>query len=90
MLVHRSDNEPDNFILASAGMKLEPGDRAIAQAHDHEVAFAIPRNNIEIIAEGLEGTHKAGMRYPTPALLPLGVALPPSFDELMDYLRQGS
>jgi len=30
------------------------------------------------------------MRYPTPALLPLGVALPPSFDELMDYLRQGS
>ena len=71
-------------------MKLEPGDRAIAQAHDHEVAFAIPRNNIEIIAEGLEGTHKAGMRYPTPALLPLGVALPPSFDELMDYLRQGS
>lgn len=66
------------------------GDRAVAQTHDHEIAFAIPMSKLEMIAEGLEGTHKAGLRYPTPALLPLGVGLPPSFDELMGYLREGN
>jgi len=64
------------------------GDRAIAQTHDHEVAFAVPAGKMQMIAEGLEGTHKAGMRYPTPALLPFGAGLPPAFDELMDYLRK--
>jgi len=65
------------------------GDRAIAQTHDHEVAFSIPMSKAEIVVEGLEGTHKGGMRYPTPAFLTFGAVLPPAFGELMDYLRQG-
>jgi uncharacterized protein (DUF169 family) len=65
------------------------GDRAIAQTQDHEAAFAMPAAKAISIAEGLAETHKAGMRYPTPALLPFGAGLPPSFDELMEYLKQG-
>lgn len=66
------------------------GDRAIAQAHDHEAAFAMPMSRVEAIVEGLEGTHRAGMRYPTPSFLTFKAEFPPQFGELMEYLRQGS
>jgi uncharacterized protein (DUF169 family) len=65
------------------------GDRAIAQADDHEVAFAAPMSKVEALVEGLEATHKAGMRYPTPAFLMYQAQFPPAFAELMDYLKQG-
>ncbi|MBS3755594.1 MAG: DUF169 domain-containing protein [Desulfobacterales bacterium] len=63
------------------------GDRAIAQSHDHEAAFAIPASRLESIAQGLEATHKAGMRYPTPSFLLYQAHFPPVFSELMDYLE---
>lgn len=66
------------------------GDRVIAQAHDHEAAFAMPMSKVEAIVEGLEGTHRAGMRYPTPSQLTFKPQFPPVFGELMEYLRQGS
>jgi len=65
------------------------GDRAIAQTQDHEVSFAIPMSKMEALIEGLEGTHKAGMKYPTPSFLTFKAGFPPSFSELMDYLKQG-
>lgn len=64
------------------------GDRAIAQADDHEVAFSTPVSKIEAIIEGLEATHKAGTRYPTPSFLMYQAQFPPPFAELMDYLQQ--
>ena len=45
------------------------GDRIFAQTQDHELAFSIPVNRVEEIIEGLEGTHKGGVRYPVPAFL---------------------
>ena len=66
------------------------GDRLIAQAHDNEASFAMPMSKVEAIIEGLEGSHRAGMRYPTPSYLLFRAEFPPSFGELMDYLRQGS
>ncbi|MDY7019140.1 MAG: DUF169 domain-containing protein [Chloroflexota bacterium] len=66
------------------------GDRTIAQAQDHEAVFAMPASKVEAIVEGLEGTHSAGMRYPTPSFLTFKAQFPPAFDELMDYLKQSS
>ncbi len=63
------------------------GDRTIAQAHDHEAAFAIPSSRLESIAQGLEATHKAGMRYPTTSFLLYQAQFPPVFSELMNYLE---
>ena len=63
------------------------GDRTIVQTQDHEVSFAIPISKVEALVEGLEATHKVGMRYPTPSFLTYKPAFPPSFGELMDYLR---
>jgi uncharacterized protein (DUF169 family) len=45
------------------------GDRVFAQTQDHEMAFSIPVNRVEEIIEGLEGTHKGGVRYPIPSFL---------------------
>jgi len=42
------------------------GDRVWGGAEDYEVMFSIPKNKIETIIEGLEVTHKAGLRYPIP------------------------
>ncbi len=42
------------------------GDRVWGGAEDHEVMYSIPRSKLEIIIEGLEATHKAGLRYPIP------------------------
>ena len=66
------------------------GDRMIAQTQDHEVCFSMPMSKAEALIEGLEGTHKAGLRYPTPSFLVYKAAFPPSFAELMDYLCQGT
>lgn len=63
------------------------GDRSIAQAHDDEAAFAIPASKFEAVVEGLEGTHRAGMRYPTPSFLTFRTKFPQDFSKLMDYLR---
>ena len=64
------------------------GDRAIAQTQDEEAAFAVPASKVEALVEGLEETHKSGMRYPTPSFLMYQAQFPPAFGELMDYLRQ--
>jgi uncharacterized protein (DUF169 family) len=45
------------------------GDRIFAQTQDHEMAFSIPVSRTEEIIEGLEGTHKGGVRYPIPSFL---------------------
>jgi uncharacterized protein (DUF169 family) len=45
------------------------GDRVFAQAEDGEMGFTIPFSKIEMILEGLEGTHQGGIRYPIPKFL---------------------
>jgi len=64
------------------------GDRAIAQTQDHEVAFALPWAQADALVEGLEETHKAGMRYPTPSFLMYQAIFPPAFAEVTEYLSR--
>jgi uncharacterized protein (DUF169 family) len=42
------------------------GDRVWGGAHDHEVMFSCPGETLELLVEGLEKTHAAGLRYPIP------------------------
>lgn len=64
------------------------GDRAMAMTHDDEMAFSIPISRMEGIIQGLEETHRAGMRYPTTPFLQFQGQFPPAFAELMNYLKQ--
>jgi uncharacterized protein (DUF169 family) len=52
-------NQPQLVILGN-------GDRVWGGVEDSEVMFSIPKNKLDIIIEGLEKTHKAGLRYPIP------------------------
>jgi len=70
------------FIVVGGGC------RQFAAIQDHEASFAIPMSQVEALVEGLEETHKLGMRYPTPSYLTFEAKLPPAFGEAMDYLKQ--
>jgi len=45
------------------------GDRVWGGAQDDEVLFTCPANKLDILMEGLETTHRAGLRYPVPAYM---------------------
>jgi len=52
-------NEPQLVIPGN-------GDRVWGGAEDTEVMFSIPNEKLDNVIEGLEATHKAGLRYPIP------------------------
>ncbi len=55
------------------------GDRRFAMAQDSELLVGIPASWLERTAEGLEATHKAGIRYPIPFQIPEGCDMPGPF-----------
>lgn len=67
-------------VLAGAG------DRYFALTQDHEMAFTIPLSRAEEVAEGLEATHRAGLRYPTPSWLRFEGQLPPEYYRFTELL----
>jgi uncharacterized protein (DUF169 family) len=55
------------------------GDRRFAMAQDFELLCGIPASWLGRIADGLEATHKAGIRYPIPFQIPESCELPATF-----------
>jgi uncharacterized protein (DUF169 family) len=60
------------------------GDRIFAQTQDHEMAFSIPISRVEEIIDGLEGTHKGGVRYPIPSFLRYTGEFPEHYRKAVD------
>jgi len=58
------------------------GDRIFGQTQDHEMAFTIPYAMAQDLLDGLEGTHKGGVRYPVPHYLRYTPQFPPTYQEL--------
>ena len=58
------------------------GDRVFAQTEDSEMAFALPGTKMDELIEGLEGTHKGGIRYPIPTFLRYTPQYPEHYYEL--------
>jgi uncharacterized protein (DUF169 family)/uroporphyrinogen-III decarboxylase len=58
------------------------GDRIFGQTQDHEMAFAIPWARMTDIIEGLEGTHRGGIRYPITQFMEYEAKMPPKYMEL--------
>ncbi|MFX1502114.1 MAG: DUF169 domain-containing protein [Promethearchaeota archaeon] len=67
-------NEPQLVVLGN-------GDRVWGGVEDSEVMFSIPRNKLESIVEGLEATHKAGLRYPIPKYMNYKPGFQTSFEQ---------
>jgi uncharacterized protein (DUF169 family) len=58
------------------------GDRVFGQTNDDEMAFAFPWSKVEELLEGLEGTHKGGVRFPIPSFVRYAGDFPPSYRKL--------
>ena len=67
-------NEPQLVILGN-------GDRVWGGAEDTEILFSIPKNKLEIVLNGLEKTHKAGLRYPIPKYMNYNPGFQSSFEK---------
>ena len=63
------------------------GDRVFGQTEDHEMAFTFPWSKAEELLEGLEGTHKGGVRYPIPSYVRYSGEFPPSYQKLDEIWR---
>lgn len=57
------------------------GDRIWGGAHDHEVMFSCPGAKLDILMEGLERTHQAGLRYPIPQYMNYSPGFQASFEK---------
>ncbi|WP_216827788.1 DUF169 domain-containing protein [Alkalihalobacterium elongatum] len=60
------------------------GDRVFGQTHDHEMAFSFPYASVSSFMEGLEGTHRGGVRYPVPTFLRYENQYPATYERLND------
>jgi len=58
------------------------GDRIFGQTQDHEMAFTIPWAKMGEIIEGLEGTHRGGIRYPITQFMEYEAKMPPKYMEV--------
>jgi uncharacterized protein (DUF169 family) len=66
------------------------GERVFGQTHDDEMAFAIPAARLEEVAEGLEGTHKGGIRYPIPGFLRYEGEFPAKYRRMEEIWERGA
>lgn len=64
------------------------GERVFGQTQDDEMAFTIPFNKIGDVIEGLEGTHKGGVRYPITSYIMYEAKFPPKYRELEKMWKQ--
>jgi uncharacterized protein (DUF169 family) len=74
-----STNEPKVILPCN-------GDRVFGMAQDHEMVFAFPWTYAQEIIEGLEGTHKAGTRFPITVAMRDTVTMPKPYQDLMTTL----
>ena len=57
------------------------GDRIWGGAQDHEVLFSCPKDKLDLLMEGLEKTHAAGLRYPIPQYMNFSPGFQSSFEK---------
>jgi uncharacterized protein (DUF169 family) len=67
-------NKPQLVILGN-------GDRIWGGAQDSEVMFSCPHDKLDVLVEGLQTTHKAGLRYPIPTYMNYSPGFQTSFEQ---------
>lgn len=65
------------------------GDRIFGMTQDDEMAFFIPPSKADTVIDGLEKTHKAGIRYPITSLFDFEGTFPKSYQEQMKIWKEG-
>ncbi len=76
ILVHTSRKDSPQVILPCYG------DRIFGQTQDHEMAFAFTPAQLPALLEGLEGTHRGGVRYPIPNFMRYTAHYPEKYEHM--------
>ncbi len=76
-------DEPQLVILGN-------GDRVWGGAEDSEIMFSIPKSKLEIVLDGLEATHKAGLRYPIPKYMNYNPGFQSAFEKIAKQKAGGT
>ncbi|MEW6045097.1 MAG: DUF169 domain-containing protein [Bacillota bacterium] len=66
------------------------GDRVFGHTQDDEMAFAMPFRLLDELVEGLQGTHKGGVRYPIPDYVQFQARFPATYHELERRFNEGA
>jgi len=64
------------------------GDRIFGMTQDDEMAFFIPPSKVDTLIDGLEKTHKAGIRYPITSLFDFEGTFPKTYQEQMKIWKE--
>jgi uncharacterized protein (DUF169 family) len=64
------------------------GDRVFGMTQDTEMVFAFPWGFTDELMEGLDGTHRGGVRYPIPVAMRSTVTMPERYRELLHMLEE--
>mgnify|MGYP002067753590 FL=1 len=64
------------------------GDRIFGMTQDDEMAFFIPPSKADTLIDGLEKTHKAGIRYPITSLFDFEGTFPKTYQEQMKIWKE--
>jgi len=83
IVIRTAQEKRPQFILPCLG------DRIFGQVQDGEMAFTTPWELVPDLLEGLEGTHKGGVRYPIPNYLRYTPEFPPTYQELQRLWDEG-
>jgi uncharacterized protein (DUF169 family) len=59
------------------------GDRIFGMTQDDEMAFMLHPSDLDNLIDGLEKTHKAGIRYPITSFFDFEPTMPPTYQEQM-------
>jgi uncharacterized protein (DUF169 family) len=65
------------------------GDRVFGMTQDWEMTFMMPSAKIDNVLDGLEKTHKSGIRYPITSFFNFQATFPPSYQEQMKIWEEG-
>ena len=76
VVIHTLQSQESQYVMPCYG------DRIFGGTTDDEMVFTIPRHQFGEIVEGLEGTHKLGIRYPIPQFLRFEGVFPPKYEEV--------
>ena len=64
------------------------GERCFAHAQDTEMSFTIPWEKLEEVMDGLESTHRNGVRYPYPAHFNYTAKFPEKYQKLEELWEE--
>ncbi len=82
LVVQAMRNDECQFILPCNG------DRVFGMAQDHEMAFTMPKSQVDTVLRGLAETHRRGQRFPIPTFMRFTPDMPKQYKELLAYGRQ--